>query len=392
MDAPPSSTSRDVAYLSELVHRIYEAGTRPERWSVAVAAIAQSFGCTKGLLFTPYVAPQHGGFIFPCGIGEDSLQLWASSYIDHDIWSQQLMSRNLIRSGVALVDEQVVPQDELVASKFYQEFLSKIGIGRVCTGFVFGNEPGFMTTLFSVFRALDEPPFDAADVEWMKLLVSHVSRSMGVMQRLDTLRLEQTSLLTSFDRLAFGVVLLDDEMRVVYVNRLAQEVLDRRDGLAIGTSRQLESTTGPYRQLRLSQWLDTVREAPPTKRVHFLDGCLVPRKDSGSHYVVQCSALATHNEWSPAGRKFQYVAFITDPAALCLPDEERLSQLYGLTTTQARVALAFARGDSYKQAARSLGISEETVRSHVKEIYPKTRVNRQADLVRLVLSLGHSGI
>ncbi len=39
-----------------------------------------------------------------------------------------------------------------------------------------------------------------------------------------------------------------------------------------------------------------------------------------------------------------------------------------------------------------LKMAEETVRSHVKEIYPKTRVHRQADLVRLVLSLSQSGV
>ncbi len=54
------------------------------------------------------------------------------------------------------------------------------------------------------------------------------------------------------------------------------------------------------------------------------------------------------------------------------------------------MALAFAQGSTYKQVAESMDISEETVRSHVREIYPKTRVNRQADLVRLVLALAQS--
>lgn len=54
---------------------------------------------------------------------------------------------------------------------------------------------------------------------------------------------------------------------------------------------------------------------------------------------------------------------------------------------QARVARAFAGGGLYKDVARNLGISEETVRSHVKEIYPKTRVNRQADLARTLATL-----
>jgi DNA-binding CsgD family transcriptional regulator len=392
MDVSVSPRSRDAACLSELIHRIYEAGTQPERWHRAVEAVARSFGCRKALLFTPYVAPQNGGLIFPCGIDETALQLWASSYIEHDIWSQQLARKGMLNSGDVLIDSQMVPHEDLLASKFYREFLSTIGIARVCAGLVFGNEPGLLATSLAVYRDVDDPPFDEADSEWMKLLVSHVSRSLGVMQRLDPPRLKETSLLAAFNRLAFGAVLLDAEMRVIHANTAAQAVLERQDGLAIGISRQLESTSGPQRQLRLSRWLDTVREASPTKRMHFLDGCFVPRTAEGMHYVVQCSALVTSGDWEIPGMEAHYIAFITDPAALRLPAPERLMTLYDLTRTQACVALAFADGASYKETARRLGISEETVRSHVKEIYPKTRVNRQADLVRLVLSLGQSTV
>lgn len=392
MDACLDPQHRDVAALSALLDRIYDAAIRPEHWPAAVEAAAHSFGCAKALLFTPYLSPHSGGLAIPCGISEEALQLWASSYIDHDVWSLALARRGPLRPGMVLLDEQMVPQAELLESKFYREFLSTQGIGRVCAGIVFGNEPGLIATSLVVFRDLDDPPFGDADVEWMKWLISHVSRSLGVMQRLDTMRLSQASLLASFDRLDFGVVLLDAAMRVAHVNAAARTALERQDGLSITVNRQLDSLAGFGRQPRLSQWLDAIRDMPLSRHTHFLDGCRVPRKAGQSHYVVQCSALMAHDEWGIAGSDFHYVAFITDPSALRLPRAERLMQLYELTHMQARVALAFAGGATYKDVARSLAISEETVRSHVKEIYPKTRVHRQADLVRLVLSLGQSGV
>jgi DNA-binding CsgD family transcriptional regulator len=74
------------------------------------------------------------------------------------------------------------------------------------------------------------------------------------------------------------------------------------------------------------------------------------------------------------------------------PDSECLGALYGLTPAQAKMACEFAKGGSYKEVASRMSISEDTVRSHVKEIYPKLRVNRSADLVRLILLLSHSGV
>jgi DNA-binding CsgD family transcriptional regulator/PAS domain-containing protein len=412
----PHPPQRDAAALSALAERIYDAALRPERWHAAVAAVAHSFRCGKALLFTPYVAPHDGGLAIPSGIAEEALQQWASSYIEHDVWSRALASRGPLRAGTVLIDEQLVPEAEFVQSRIYTEFLSGVGIGRVCAGLVVGNEAGLTATSLAVFRGIDEPPFDAADIEWMSMLAAHVSRSLRLMQRLDMQRLQQAALQASFDRVGFGVVLLDAGMRVVHVNAAARRVFDRQDGLAIGPGRQLESTLGGCRHPRLSQWLDALRNMPPPHHGQCLDGCHVPRKANQSHYrevnqlhyreanqshyreanqshyVVQCAPLASQEGWRVAGSELHYVAFITDPAALKLPRAEQLVQLYSLTHMQARVALEFAGGASYKDVARSLGISEETVRSHVKELYPKTRVNRQADLVRLILSLGQSAI
>ena len=52
----------------------------------------------------------------------------------------------------------------------------------------------------------------------MKLLVAHVSRAMGLMLRLETARVQNAALLASFDRLNFGVALLNEEMQVVHFN------------------------------------------------------------------------------------------------------------------------------------------------------------------------------
>jgi hypothetical protein len=59
--------------------------------------------------------------------------------------------------------------------------------------------------------------FDQEDALWMKLLVSHVSRGLGLMQRLDTARLQNSSLMASFDRLKFGVAFCLTTARRCYI-------------------------------------------------------------------------------------------------------------------------------------------------------------------------------
>ncbi len=122
---------------------------------------------------------------------------------------------------------------------------------------------------------------------------------------------------------------------------------------------------------------------------HFSDAYVVQRiGPKQGRYSVQCSPLATSGAWSVGDVSSSYVVFITDPDALELPETDRLKAIYGFSEAQARVARMLAGGGSYKSTARDLFISEDTVRTHVKEIYLKARVNRLPDLVRAVLSLG----
>jgi DNA-binding CsgD family transcriptional regulator len=87
----------------------------------------------------------------------------------------------------------------------------------------------------------------------------------------------------------------------------------------------------------------------------------------------------------------RHIVFITDPKALKLPELSQLSALLGVTPAEARVSLALVQSGTYTDVAAGLNVSVDTVRSHVKAIYAKTRVNNKAALTRLVLSLSQAG-
>jgi DNA-binding CsgD family transcriptional regulator len=68
------------------------------------------------------------------------------------------------------------------------------------------------------------------------------------------------------------------------------------------------------------------------------------------------------------------------------PNSDRIfGDLFGLTPCELRVAVGIVRGSSPQQIAERLGLSVETVRSHLKRVFFKSATCSQADLVRLVL-------
>jgi hypothetical protein len=68
-------------------------------------------------------------------------------------------------------------------------------------------------------------------------------------------------------------------------------------------------------------------------------------------------------------------------------DAGQLGLIFELSTASARVAHAYLHVDSVKDAARALGISVNTVKSHLAAIYERTGCSRQSQLVRLLMSL-----
>jgi DNA-binding CsgD family transcriptional regulator len=384
-------SGRTAEELSALVHQIYEAATQAHLWPSVTQSIAQSLQGNSGLMFTPYTNPQDGGFVFPWQITEAQLQLWASKYIDHDVWAAGAMQQNIWAEGVVLVDEDMAPRATLRQSVFYREFLSTMNVGRVCVGMIFAGAPGLPFTAVSVYRAWDDPAFSPADVAWMRLLVTHLSRSLGLMHRLDAMHLQISSLLASLDRLEFGVALLNAHDKVLHLNSAAQRVLKRRDGLYQNAQDRLDAqgVRAPFHSL--SSWLKGLRDGMQHTEhamAHFSEDFVIQRDDGLRTYSVQQSSLPASSGWAARSEAVRTVLFITDPQATQLPDAARLTSLYGLTPAQALVTYELMRGASYKQAAKNLDISDHTVASHVKEIYQKTKVNRQSDLVRNLMSLG----
>jgi DNA-binding CsgD family transcriptional regulator len=57
---------------------------------------------------------------------------------------------------------------------------------------------------------------------------------------------------------------------------------------------------------------------------------------------------------------------------------------YGLSRAESRVVAAITETGGVPQAARALGLSETTVKTHLQRAFRKTGTARQVDLVKLV--------
>ncbi|MFC7552039.1 helix-turn-helix transcriptional regulator [Pseudoroseomonas wenyumeiae] len=78
---------------------------------------------------------------------------------------------------------------------------------------------------------------------------------------------------------------------------------------------------------------------------------------------------------------------MTDPPGQPADLAGRLSQLFGLSPSEAEVAVALAAGLSPEDIARERAVQTNTIRGQIKSAMFKTGTRRQGELIRLLLSL-----
>jgi DNA-binding CsgD family transcriptional regulator len=81
------------------------------------------------------------------------------------------------------------------------------------------------------------------------------------------------------------------------------------------------------------------------------------------------------------------VADREEPGQQLEPPTRLLERVYGLTNAEADVALRVLRGDGLKPVCEELSLSMATVKTHLQHVFDKTDTHRQAELVRLLLTI-----
>ncbi len=78
--------------------------------------------------------------------------------------------------------------------------------------------------------------------------------------------------------------------------------------------------------------------------------------------------------------------FVGDPGDVKVSTGEILEGLYSLTRAEAQLVGLLAEGNSLDQIANIRGITMNTARSQLKQVFAKTDTCRQGELVQLILS------
>ena len=216
----------------------------------------------------------------------------------------------------------------------------------------------------------------------LKGLLPHLRQFVRVRQAVvsaEALNVTETGLL---DNTRIGVIHLDARGRIVEVNDRARALLRHGDAVA-DRDGELRARQ-PAAHARLAQ---LVAGALPTTGAPAVSGAMTLRRASGlPPFVVHLKPVGGRQTDFGAPRVAALV-LIVEPGRQSRFDLSVVAETLGITPAEGQVAVRLAQGQTVREIAAATGRTEAAIHYHLHQIYQKQGITRQADLVRLVLSL-----
>ncbi|PMR79660.1 two-component system response regulator [Halomonas urumqiensis] len=188
------------------------------------------------------------------------------------------------------------------------------------------------------------------------------------------------STLRALDLVSPGLVLIDENGHALFANRQARQLICQANGL------RLERTLTAFGGDRARELRGTLRTALKASQAgEETVSCLrLARPGERRDLLVLACSLPKAQGSDPS--EPAAVILLADPEQRARLPQQVLANLFGLTPTEARIALALAEGKRSEDIAAQLSIAATTVAFHLRNLFQKTDTHRQADLIALVLS------
>ena len=359
--------------LDRLIERIYDTVDDLTAWDDVVSQICTRISGTNGVMAAfpklqgpvPVAAHYRLDPALTPRIGDQHI---------NNPWAQKIVTQPI---GVPIASDALVTVRDLRRSAFYCDILEPQRIGH---GAFFRIEDMSRVHVgLSIHRSIEKGPFSTAELAASEPFLPHLRRAVQLRLLLERTELQRQLVLETLEGLASGLVIVSAAGRALFANRTARELAATREAIVLDA-----------RGIRVRHRLENraFQRLIGSAVVGGAGGALALSRASGRLSLVvlvaplvgTLAATATTAGLSSGAA----AVFLTDPERQAEPPAERLQALYGLTPTEARVALHLVRAGTIARAAVALGLAPETIRTHLKRIYAKTGVHQQGALARLL--------
>lgn len=361
--------------IEHLVGLIYDAASDSRKWPDALECMRQCLEASA-VGFSEYdFLRESGNIVHYVGFDPAFVRRYEHAMSHHNVW---MVDGPWYSEGTISRGGEIISPEGLVASKFYKQWMQPQGLFHRLCGVI--RRDGERVIIIEVMRSRTQGEFDESQSALFASLLPHL---LTATQRSTHLWRLVVSL-DIINSLPFAVLAVDNGGRVLFSNRLADETLNENRGLILRDGEIGASASRTASQLK--EMIASAAGASAGRNPDPGSALLIPR-GRGMQPLWVVVAPMNRRLRRIVGQELEVaLVFASAPEHVGKMQETTLRRYFGLTAAEQRLALLILKGYRLDEAAIELKISHNTVRSHMKRIYVKTKTERQTDLVRVLLS------
>jgi DNA-binding CsgD family transcriptional regulator len=361
--------------LSLLIGRIYDAAVDSSQWSDALELVADFVGGCSAALVSRDAAKLTIEVHHDFGADSYFRQLFRDRFADRD---PVLTSQIDVTADQTISVTDVMPYALFLESIFYRKWVAPQGVVDIAAVVV--EKSDTRTTLLWVLRHEGHGFVDEATRERMRLVAPHIRRSTIMGRKIDADSRSVTDLARALDGLSTAICLLDRDRRVVRANTACRRLFADADLMTTIGGRIVACSTPGDRMLRslLGKEDDEV-----VSGVHNQVESL--KSARGVHYLAR--VLALNRDFRPLGDSTGVAAsvlFVQKASIATSFAADVVAGAFRLTPSELRVLIAIVEIGGVPEVAKTFGVADTTVKTHLSRLFEKMGVSRQADLVKVV--------
>jgi DNA-binding CsgD family transcriptional regulator/PAS domain-containing protein len=371
-----------VERISNLIGAIYDCVITPERWTGVLDEICAGFGFATGALSVASLTNMKAAVNAVSGsdlaemaqngiaYGADIIELWGGP--------ERIQHYPL---GEPIVQSLAVPQDIISGNRYYREWalpkglFDAVAVGLVRDKMMIGN------AIFSQHQSAG--PIGDAQIDGLRVLAPHIRRAVTISNLFDMKAVEAATFAATVEVLTVGVILADEDSKIVHTNAAATAMLAAGDPIMVRDGRiAVQSTT------TTSTLQSAVKQAAKDEAALGQKGIGIPIPQPGAApLVIHVLPLRRTHVRSGLIQRAAAALFVTSASGPPQLPHDALVQLYDLTPAEIRIFELICEGQTPAAISALLGIATSTVKTHLFHVFEKTGCRRQIDLVRLGKSL-----
>lgn len=242
-----------------------------------------------------------------------------------------------------------------------------------------GEAPAYMSNQ----RAKSKGGFQEQEGAVLEVLMPHLQRALMLHLRFARMESSVQGLEAALDRFEHAVFGINKYGHVIFSNRKAEEIASKGDGLRL--SNGLLVATHPEQDRSLQAILSSAMLAGDGNGLSC--GGFLRLEGRSAAQELRVTAMPFVCPLPTHALQLAALVFVSDSARHAPSRSMAMRALFALTPAETRVADMLLEGLDAREIASRLRLMIETTRFHVKRILAKTGTRRQAELLKLMLSL-----